>query len=142
MNQPPLLGEVTRRLVITQLGTSRTPDELASATVHVVTTLLATLAPLLGQAGSLALFRRSVRLAESIVPFYHTLRAAEQENFLNAVGACIHQQPLDVAKEAVGTLLTAYIELLANFIGERLTQQLLQEAWPDLGTFTSQETEE
>jgi hypothetical protein len=32
-----------------------------------------------------------------------------------------------------------FVELLATFIGERLTWQLLQEAWPDILTVSSKE---
>lgn len=41
--------------------------------------------------------------------------------------------------EAMVALLAAYMELLATFIGEPLTRQLLQEAWPDLHVSPSQE---
>ncbi len=46
---------------------------------------------------------------------------------------------LDVAREATSTLLLTFVELLATFIGERLTWQLLQEAWPDVLTVSSEE---
>jgi hypothetical protein len=39
-------------------------------------------------------------------------------------------------------LLVTYLELLATFIGERLTWQLLQETWPDLLTSPPQEIHE
>lgn len=44
--------------------------------------------------------------------------------------------------DATVALLAAYLELLATFIGERLTRQLLYEAWPDLVTSPPQEISE
>lgn len=141
MQGVPMLRQVARRLTHQQLQARRTSDELATAAVEIFTALLATLSPLLGQAGSLALLRRSVRLSESIIPCYSDI-PAEQDNMIQAVGACLRGQPLDEAREASEALLIAYLELLANFIGERLTLQLLQEAWPGLRTSLSEETEE
>jgi hypothetical protein len=142
MQGVPVLRKVARRLTAQQIGASRTSDELATAVVAIFRTLLATLSPLLGQSGSLALFRRSVRLSESVVPFYAELRAAEQDHIVEAVGTCLHGQPLHKGQEAAEALLVAYLELLANFIGEQLTWQILQEAWPGLRSSLAEETEE
>jgi hypothetical protein len=142
MQGVPVLRKVARRLTVQQFGASRTSDELATAVVAIFTTLLATLSPLLGQSGSLALFRRSIRLSESIVPFYAELRAAEQDHMVKAVGTCLRGQALHDAQDAAEALLVAYLELLANFIGEQLTWQILQEAWPGLRSSLAEETEE
>lgn len=70
MSPVSALREMARRLTAHELGSKQTSEELASATVNLFTTLLASLSVLLGQAGSVALFRRSIRLAESILPLY------------------------------------------------------------------------
>lgn len=142
MSRVPALREVARRLTAQELGSKQTSDELASATVNLFTTLLTNLSTLLGEAGSVALFRRSIRLAETIVPLYGQVRGADAGSVLDAVGACLREQPPPVASQATEALLTIYIELLATFIGEELIRQLLQEAWPHLRASPSQESEE
>ncbi len=132
MNGTPMLRQIAHRLMTQQVRTRHDADELASAAVNVYATLLNTLSPLLGDIGSSALLRRSLKLTEATYPCYTEVRVADQDGLLNAVGACLRKQPLDVAWDASVAVLTAYIELLATFIGERLTWQLLHEAWPDL----------
>ena len=46
-----------------------------------------------------------------------------------------------MAFEASVELLAIYIELLTTFIGQRLTEQLLRETWPDLHTSVSEESQ-
>ena len=58
---------------------------------------------------------------------------------LNAVSASLRTQTPDVAREASVALLTTYFQLLGSFIGERLTRQLVLEAWPGLLTSPSGE---
>ena len=132
MNATPKLQHVAHRLMIQQVGTSRDPDSVASAAVTVYTQLLSTLSHLLGELGSAALLRRSLRLTETAFPCYTEVRRAGADGLLQAVGVCLRRQVPDVALEASIALLAAYLELLATLIGERLTRQLLQEAWPEL----------
>jgi len=132
MNGTPTLQQVAHRLITQQVGTSPDPDRVASAAVTVYTQLLGTLSPLLGELGSAALLRRSLRLIETAFPCYTEVRRAESDGLLQAVGVCLRRQAPDIASEASGALLATYLELLATLIGERLTRQLLQEAWPEL----------
>jgi hypothetical protein len=142
MNGTPMLRQIAHRLMTQQAGTRRDAGELASAAVNVYATLLTSLSPLLGDLGSSALLRRSLKLTEATFPCYTEVRVAEQDGLLNAVGACLRKQSPDVAWDASVAVLTAYIELLATFIGERLTRQLLHEAWPDLHISPTQERQE
>lgn len=139
MNGVALLRRVVNQITTHHLRTPHTPDELASAAVGVCKTLLKTLSPLLGNVGSQALLRRSLKLTEGAFPFYGDPRLAEESGLLDAVGASLRRQKLDVAREASIALLLTFVELLATFIGERLTWQLLQEAWPEILTDPSQE---
>ncbi|TKB88267.1 MAG: hypothetical protein E8D43_00090 [Nitrospira sp.] len=134
-----LLRRVISQITTHYLDTRGDRDELALAAVGLCETLLKTLSPLLGKGGSLALFRRSLKLTEETFPCYSEARSAQEDGILNAVGACLRRQKLDVAREATSTLLLTFVELLATFIGERLTWQLLQEAWPDVLTVSSEE---
>ena len=141
MNGTPMLRQIAHRLMTQQVGTRRDVDELALAAVHVYATLLTSLSPLLGDSGSSALLRRSLKLTEATFPCYTEARDGK-DGLLNAVGACLRKQSPDVAWDASVAVLTAYIELLATFIGERLTRQLLHEAWPDLHISPTQERQE
>lgn len=140
MNNVPMLRAVIHQFMTRDLGTRRDPNELASAAIGMYETLLKTLSPLLGNVGSRALFRRSLKLAEGTFPSYREARSAEDDALLKAVEACWRRQQQDVALAASVALLVAFIELLATFIGERLTWQLMQEAWPDILTVPSEET--
>ncbi len=84
-------------------------------------------------------FRRSLKLTEETFPCYSEARSAEEDGIVNAVGACLRRQKLATAREATIALLLTFMELLATFIGERLTWQLLQEAWPDILIVSSEE---
>jgi len=139
MSGDALLRRVISQITTHYLDTRGDRDELALAAVGLCETLLKTLSPLLGKRGSLALFRRSLKLTEETFPCYSEARSAQEDGILNAVGACLRRQKLDVAREATSTLLLTFVELLATFIGERLTWQLLQEAWPDVLTVSSEE---
>ncbi|MDP9132020.1 MAG: hypothetical protein M3M98_02655 [Nitrospirota bacterium] len=132
--------EATYRFLTRELGTRRDPEELASAAVAIYEALLKILSPLLGNVGSQALFRRSLNLTKGTFPCYEEARTAKDDALLEAVSACLRQQQPDIAREASVALLIAFVELLATFIGERLTRQLLQEAWPEILTVTSEET--
>jgi hypothetical protein len=136
------LQQVTRQLIAQELDGSHTPDELAVAAVSMFTRLLSVLSAVLGQTGSTALFRRSLKLAEATVPFYAQVRTAEYDKLFDALSASLRQQRPEVVREASQTLLTTYIELLAAFIGEQLTWQLLQEAWPAVRSSRPQESEQ
>jgi hypothetical protein len=139
MNAVPMLRGVIHQFMTRDLGARRDPDELAAAAINICATLLKVLSPLLGNVGSQALFRRSLKLTEGTFPYYREARSAEDDALLDAVGACLRRQQQDVALEASVALLVAFVELLATFIGERLTWQLLQETWPDIPPFPSEE---
>lgn len=131
MNEFPVLRQLVHRLMTHPVGMNNA-GELAFAAVAVYTKLLSSLSPLLGEVGSTALFRRSLKLTEGAFPCYAEARGADQRTLLNAVEACLRKQAPEGVQGASVALLAAYVELLATLIGERLTRQLLQDAWPEL----------
>jgi hypothetical protein len=139
MKDVPILRRVIDELTTQHLRTRRDPDELASAAVGMCETFLSILSPMLGNVGSHALLRRSLKLSERTFPCYKETRSADNDQLLRAIGECLRRQELGGAREASVALLTAFFELLATFIGERLTWQVLQEAWPDILTVPSEE---
>jgi hypothetical protein len=128
----PMLRQVADRLVAYELSTCRTSAKMAMAALNVYAKLFNSLSPVLGRVGSFELFRRSLQLAAETFPFYKAVRTPEPDGLLTAVGVLLQEQEPEVILKASVALVTAYLELLAAFIGERLTWQLVQEAWPGL----------
>jgi len=86
----------------------------------------------MGLMASVTLFRRSLHYKEGAsIPFALAL-ADKQQNPLNAIGLCLRTQTPDTARESSIGLLARYLELLAAFIGEPLTRQLVRGVWPEL----------
>jgi hypothetical protein len=136
-----MLRQLARQIIIYEQRTDRTPHDVAVSAVQTYMKLLACLSVLLGEAGSVGLFRRSLRLTEATFPFFSAARDANLETLLSSVSTCLQTQRAEVALEASVELLAIHIELLATFIGPRLTEQLLQEAWPHLRTSASEESQ-
>ena len=113
-----------RELIANELGASNMPEELASAAVSLFSRLLTTVSPVLGESGSTALFRRSLKLSEAAIPIYMQVRTAQHDTLLEVLSASLRQQPPDMVREVSEILLSTYIELRSTFIGERLTWQL------------------
>lgn len=120
----------------------RDPTELAAAAVGIYETLLNTLSPLLGDVGSQALFRRSVKLAQEAFPCYGEAQSDANDPLLGVVGECLRRQEVELARKASVGLLLVFAELLAAFIGERLTGQLLQDTWPNILTSPAEEMQQ
>ncbi len=117
MKESPRLQQAARAMIRYHVKSAPASADVASVAVRVFKQLLNGISPLLGQAASQALFRRSVKLTE---PAFACLRGLHQEGTLEALAS----------------------GLLANFIGERLTWRLVEEAWPDLLGTPSREMDE
>ncbi len=141
MVDAPNLQQIARRMIVSRMGANPSSHAQASTTVRVVETLVNNLSPLVGSIGSQALLGRSLTLTARAFPCYAEVRGAGQD-LLNAIDACLRTQEPDVAMDATAALLTAYLQLMSTFIGERLTVQLLQDAWPDLSIPPLQEQHE
>jgi hypothetical protein len=136
-----MLRQLARQIITHEHRTERTPHEVAASAVRVYTRLLTCLSAIVGEAGGIGLFRRSLRLTEATFPFYSAVRDATSDTLLSAVGRCLQAQHAEMAFEASVELLAIYIEMLTTFIGQRLTEQLLRETWPDLHTSVSEESQ-
>jgi hypothetical protein len=124
--------QLARRIMTHEQRTEQTSHEVTAFVVRIYTKLLACLSTILGEAGGLALFRRSLRLTEATFPLFSAVRDAKANTVLSAVSTCLHAQPADVAHEASMELLAIHLELLATFLGQRVTDQIVREVWPDL----------
>jgi hypothetical protein len=115
---------------------------MALAALKIYAKLFNSLSPVLGRVGSVELFRRSLQLTGNTFPFFTEVRTTEPSGLLTALGVFLQEQEPEVILKASIALMTAYLELLAAFIGERLTWHLVQEAWPDLSPSLSEEIAE
>jgi hypothetical protein len=118
-----------------------TSQDVAASAEQIYTKVLACVSAILGEAGSVGLFRRSLRLTVATYSFFSGARDTNVDLLLSAVRRGLHAQPAEVAREASVELLAIHLELLATFIGPRLTEQLLQEAWPSLRTSNPEESQ-
>ena len=132
--------QTARQIVTQEQRPDHTSQDAAASAERIYTRLLACMSAILGETGSVGLFRRSLRLTEAAFPFFSDARDANVEILLSAVRRGLHAQPAEVAREASVELLAIHLELLATFIGPRLTKQLLREAWPNLRTSAPEES--
>jgi hypothetical protein len=133
LNSRSLFSLAARRILMKELGGERSSDQMARIVTMVYGKFLVHLSALLGAEGGLALFRYSLRRAQAAFPFYAEIVAVQPQTTLKALAACLEKQIPACLLDASTALLTTFLELLATFIGERLTGKLLCEVWPDLG---------
>lgn len=119
--------ENARRLLASEGAPWSSSEECAAAAWRVYEKLNARLAPLLGAAGVQALFVRSAKLAQA--DFASLAEVATPEG-LTRLGWCLQGLELAIAAEAAEALFGTFLELIASFIGERLTILVLRSAWP------------
>lgn len=87
----------------------------------------AALAPIIGQRGFAALFKRSMLLASAAyTPLAEVAAEADTPGCLTALRARLSEQSSASAVAAHGALLQTFCDLLAGLIGESLTERLLR----------------
>lgn len=118
---------------LTEWGTrGREPSQTErGAAFFVCQRLCAHLATFMGDVGIQALQSRALELATADVAWLSavSVKADGSLGGLDAPEADV--SPAEHARAAVA-LLARLVDLLATFIGEELTLQLVREAWPDL----------
>jgi hypothetical protein len=127
-----LRQRVFRRILEREAGPAPDAPILATAAGRLWERLARQLVPLIGDAGVAAIYARGLHLAQRQVPGLAPVPTLEHEDgpFARAHDFLAHQEPAVAADVAIA-FLTAVCELLASFIGGRLTTGLLHEAWPD-----------
>jgi len=119
-----------RDLAIRLLTKASGSDNDTPAAAQVLERLDAVLAHIAGQSGSRSLLERALALAQVDAPTLKTLHIAPGPSLGNE-WRIAHSGAFDAKSDQV-VLVTHVLELLRTFIGERLTLQLVKEAWPDL----------
>jgi hypothetical protein len=104
--------------------------QVANASVAIWGAIEHALSPVIGQRGSAALYQRSLHLARVDYPWLAAVyeSAAEPRDF-DALHAALVQQTAEHAAAAHDRVLHTLLGLLADLIGQSLTERLLQSAW-------------
>jgi hypothetical protein len=130
-------AEIERaRQLLALEGEARTSVEWAIAAVRVFDRLQGRFAPLVGSAGVQALLARSARLIHGEFDF---LGAAAVETSAQ-LREHLQTQPPETASRAAVALFATFFTLLTDFIGERLTSQVLSSPWPVADAAASKES--
>jgi hypothetical protein len=127
--------ERARWLLASEGGSSGESATCAAAAGRVYEKLDAQLAPLLGRAGAQALFARAAKLAST--------KAAPLAGALDdgaKLSARLQSLEPAVALETAAVLFGTFLDLIATFIGDRLTVQVLRNAWPAIEEMPPRET--
>ena len=103
--------------------------------------MVAALAPVIGAAGVSALFARSVRLVRDDVAALAVLLGPEKPApDVRRLASCLDQMPRASSQDTAIAVYATLVALLATFIGDPLTQQLVKAAFPALGNTSPKET--
>jgi hypothetical protein len=129
VNRPtPAQVERARRLLAHE-GAAASADDCATAALRLYDKLHAHLAPLVGAAGVQLLFVRSAKLAQGEFARLAGVAILEGSTKLRE---CLQAQDPAVATESAAALFGTFFALIATFIGEPLTTQVLRGAWPTI----------
>ncbi len=100
--------------------------EIADALVALWRDIEGVLQPIIGSQGVVALYRRSLHLAQVSCPALVGLSNGTARTLeLDVLRAVIAVQPPEYAAEVAGVLLQTFRDLLENLVGPSLTMRLL-----------------
>ncbi|WP_256666347.1 MULTISPECIES: hypothetical protein [unclassified Pseudomonas] len=129
----PTLSEESRQIVASlahRVGPSADIARIADAIVSILQDMDAALAPIIGQPGVVALYRRSFHLCASTHPrLARTYDSAQAVLDLIALKSVLVKQSEVDALFFGEVLLTTFYELLTSLIGPSLTARLLRGVW-------------
>lgn len=120
-----------RELAIRLLSEAGRNGEDAPPAAQVLERLDNVLVRVAGHAGSRSLMERALSIARSEAPVLAGMRVPPAGSFLEAGWQFPATSSFDAENDQV-ILVSHVLQLLRTFIGERLTLQLIKEAWPDL----------
>ncbi|MGZ8365935.1 MAG: hypothetical protein ACXW34_01530 [Nitrospira sp.] len=141
MDETPSLRQLAQLIITHQFGIVRDAEGVATATMKIFGTLFTSLSFFLGEVGTVALIRRSLRLTGASFPWFLEMRLAKDRDVVNAIGACLCEQKTDEAEKASIVLLGSFLDLLGTFVGHELTRQIISQTWPDARMSPYQEGE-
>ena len=109
------------------LGNEADADAVAAATVRAVESLMGELKPLVGRLATLALYTRSLHLANA--SFARPDPTLKPEDDLASLRTDLLRRSPEDARRASHALLRALVDLLVSLIGQSLTDRMLRSAW-------------
>jgi hypothetical protein len=113
-----------------RVGTDANAAQIADAVVAVWQEIDAALAPIVGQRGVAALYRRSLYLTRAAHPWLAGMHeGVETDMALAALKSVFRQQSSANAASGGSALFQTSHELLASLIGPSLTERLLRSVW-------------
>jgi len=126
---PPAIQDLARRLIACEAARD-VSDGPVGAAARTCNTLRTPLTKFAGVAGFQSLLTRALTLATVEIPRLASVRVMPDGSLegFDAVGREHDAQQLG---EAAGVVVAQLLGLLVTFIGEPLTQRLVNEAWPD-----------
>jgi hypothetical protein len=128
----PAIQDLARRLIA--LEAARDPSAgLVGEAVRACEKLRGPLAKLAGVAGFRSLMARALALATADVPWLDAVQV-RADGSLEGFDAAGRQRGAVPGGEAGVVVVAQLLGLLATFIGEPLTRQLVRDAWPDAAT--------
>lgn len=127
------LSEESRQIVASlahRVGPNADIAKTAHAIVSILQDIEATLTPVIGQQGVVALYRRSLHLCGSAHPrLTSTCNKVPSGMVLTALNSVLVEQSEADARFFGEMLLTTFYELLTTLIGPSLTARLLRDVW-------------
>jgi hypothetical protein len=112
---------------------SRLPVSIADAVAQVIEKLRLRLVRLMGVDGFRSLLSRALTLAKTAVPSLQSVqvRANGTLDGFNEIAPLLKEAGSEGAKQAGTILVACMLELLATFIGEQITLNLVRDEWPN-----------
>ena len=118
-------------------GPNATASQIADVAATTWLKIDATLAPIIGQRGVAALFKRSLHLNRPAYPcLAQAFESVQTTLDVTPLKAVLGHQTAGEAAAVGGATLQTFHELLAHLIGDSLTERLLRSVW---ATFLSGE---
>jgi hypothetical protein len=126
--------EAARHLFALEAREADSAEERAAAGRRVYEKLFERLSPFIGVVGARALFARSARLTAGDFPCLRDVDfdAQPTESVALLLVGCLRGEAPAAIAEATVAVYATMLALLATLIGERLTFQVLRNAWPNL----------
>lgn len=122
--------EAIRRTLAHRAGNAADAKAVAEAAISTWHQAAVRLAPVIGPQGVDVLFRRSLHLTKSTVPWLTmAMDDGDCAALLATLQARLAEREAAAAHEASYALLTNFTELLASLIGPPLTERLLAPIW-------------
>jgi len=106
--------------------------EVAAVVTRALGAMAAKLSPIVGKAGVVALYKRSIHLASPAYPWLSSSGDARDEIDLAALGSSLAGQGAAGAAEAGAAVVETFRDLLGSLVGIDLTHRLLHSVWTDL----------